>query len=490
MTRPDPVTTTALLRARTPAPTAPVLTAPPPPGVRARPPRRPSAVVTAAVAVVVGCGVGVVTTTAGTTAGPAAVVAPVVLVALVLVARRAPHLVVALGALSLPLGQVEAGPVELVQLVTLLAAVAVLVPAALRLDLRLPPWPVAGPLAAFVVLALAGTTRAPEAEVAFRLDVQLVLLVLLTCATTTAVRTPAQLRTVTVSLVAAGGVIAATALLDAGPTETYYGGSVVTGRALGIFAQPNELGIVSAVLAVLATGVALTADRPAVRRGGAVAALLLLGALGLSLSRGAWVGAVVGLVALAVLVPRARRPLGRATAVVAAVVGLLGLVGVGPAAEVVGRLGSLATTGDNPYDQRPIIWGQAFRLIQESPVLGQGPGGYTAAAAEGALPDGTFLEVEHAHNLLLNVAVEHGLPGLAALLCLVAGLAALVRTRTTATSDPLPRVLTAALVVVLGHGFFDYPLRNPTALTTTWLVLSLLAAALAGAARHRQEADA
>ncbi len=125
----------------------------------------------------------------------------------------------------------------------------------------------------------------------------------------------------------------------------------------------------------------------------------------------------------------------------------------------------------NPYDQRPLIWAEGLRLVAEAPLLGHGPGGYFLEAASDALRAGAVLEVEHAHHLLLNTAVEFGLVGLVALLALVAGLGAAAAAGPAcrcACRAPrrrrrwLPGVLAAALVPVLAHGMLDYPLRNPS----------------------------
>lgn len=445
----------------------------------------PGAVVALAV---LGAGAGLVLTLAGERLGPVAVVAlPALLLGGCLLLGRPRWAVLGLAA-SLPLGQVGAGPVELVQATTAAVLLVVLPAAAATGGLRLPTAPVAVALLAVLATAAMSATQASSTDVAFRLLVQLVLLVGLTVAMTTTLRTPAHVEQLVLVLALAGAAVAGPVLLGAGPTETFYGGGVVTGRAVGIFAQPNELGLFSAVLLVLALGGALLASTRRRRRVALLAAGLLAASLSLSLSRGAWLGALAGLVALAVLVPAARRALLRWAAVALVLVAGLGALGVGPVPDLVeglaGRAGSVASASTNPYDQRDLIWAEGIRLVGDSPWWGQGPGGYTLPAADAALRDGALLEVEHAHNLLLGSAVEHGLLGLAALLGLCGALVlGLVRSRRS--TDPVAReaapwaaVLVAALVVVLAHGVVDYPLRNPTVLTTVWTVLSLLVVAV------------
>ena len=51
--------------------------------------------------------------------------------------------------------------------------------------------------------------------------------------------------------------------------------------------------------------------------------------------------------------------------------------------------------------------------------------------------------------------------------------------------------LIAALVAVATHGMLDYPLRNATAVTTVWLLVALLTAAIhrAGAGRFTPRSE-
>ena len=67
--------------------------------------------------------------------------------------------------------------------------------------------------------------------------------------------------------------------------------------------------MVAAALLILAIGVGITTARPATRLLCVVSGALLLAALAESFSRGAWIGAAAGLLALAVLSPPSRSPL-------------------------------------------------------------------------------------------------------------------------------------------------------------------------------------
>ncbi len=132
---------------------------------------------------------------------------------------------------------------------------------------------------------------------------------------------------------------------------------------------------------------------------------------------------------------------------------------------------------------RLLIWARALPMIADFPLTGIGlntfpviqPLLYPAFALRG----GSWV---HAHNLYLQTALDLGLPGLLALLALVAtalrGLRAAVR---TARPAPLVRALAtataAALAIWLVAGLVDSPVRlgNKTGLEV-WLLLGLACA--------------
>jgi O-antigen ligase len=285
-----------------------------------------------------------------------------------------------------------------------------------------------------------------------------------------------------------GAGICLTALGSVAQLRSADSGNVVTGRAVGVFGQPNELGSFAAIVMVLALA-CFFAWPP----GRARLACLLAGAAGtagllLSLSRGAWIGAALGVLLLAVLVPAVRRPL-------AAVAG--GTVALGAAftavagtsspviAIVVDRLMSI-TSPSNPYDDRPAIWAEAIRQTAEHPILGVGAVGFPGTTVyENAALHGS--PADHAHNILLVLASEQGLLGL----LIFGGLVlttAIMGTRVLQELDPAVPVhsrrralvagMLAALASVLGQGAIDFPLRHPVLSTTVWLLLGLVAAAI------------
>lgn len=284
-------------------------------------------------------------------------------------------------------------------------------------------------------------------------------------------------------LVVVGGVVAAMALASAGSLHAVNSGNVVAGRLTGPFSQPNELGQFCAALLPVAVGCLVTSAsrrRTAVL---AVAAVLLAAACVLSMSRGSWIGALAALTFLAICDPSTRRTLG---AVGSALLGICVAAMVLPTSTaLLGVLGSrIRTLGDptqNQYDDRPLIWGEAWRQATDHPWLGVGPGGFPAAASSSTSAVSAD-PPDHPHDLVLTVLAERGVIGLALGAVVVAGCLLAVRrvlfavphlgTAATVLRTRSLAVI-AALAAVLVHGAFDVPLRNPIVAGLVWTLLGM-----------------
>ena len=189
----------------------------------------------------------------------------------------------------------------------------------------------------------------------------------------------------------------------------------------GIFGHPNLLGGFLAL--AIPSMVALAASETVWwrRLSGSLLVMAAMAGLVFTYSRGAWLGTGVGLL---ILLP----VLGRGFWLILGAV-LLGPVLVGmvtSAGAVLARLDSIAAVGSDPaLMERLEIWGMAFRLVAEHPLLGVGLGNFQAAYGRLMVPDLPLLTYplelpEHAHNLFLNLAVEVGLVGVSAFAWLLA----------------------------------------------------------------------
>ncbi len=192
---------------------------------------------------------------------------------------------------------------------------------------------------------------------------------------------------------------------------------------------------------------------------GASALCLGLAALVLTASRGAWLGLAAGLLTASCLEGRsylARRPLVRRLAD-GLLMGLLlaGLIGF-----------SLALTWPNlePWlDTLPRgatvisrlkLWRDSLTLIGDYPFTGSGLGSTEMVYSSYVLLLHVGFIDRHVHNLLLQIAVEQGLPGLVIFLGLLGlALGELVRWyRRGDGVDTLRWAATAAVIALLGQG--------------------------------------
>lgn len=194
-----------------------------------------------------------------------------------------------------------------------------------------------------------------------------------------------------------------------------------------------------------------------------LATLLMLTVLVLTKSRGAWIAGI--LVLFLVLVYRQRYFLGLVPLVL---IGVGVLVWRGNLPALLDRIGSSGIVSG--WQGRIEIWSRALYMIQDFPFTGIGAGTFDEIAH-------TFYpffliepgyKVGHAHNLLLQVAVDLGLPGLIAFLSLLLATfwSALhsIKFYCRANQNAFEVLAWAAMVSLIGmlaHGMLD---------ATTWII--------------------
>jgi len=266
-----------------------------------------------------------------------------------------------------------------------------------------------------------------------------------------------------------------------GSVSTEFGGAeIVSGRLQGAFDSPNQLGSLCALMVPVCTGLVFGMRTVRGRVLAGFAVLILLTTLMLSLSRGAWVGAGVALLFMLIKLREARRLL-IVLAVPLIVVGFFvwSLTGTKTDVKVVGER-ARAITVLSPYDDRRVIYREAYREIRENPLLGVGPGGFPVASTR-VVSESATLSYAHAHNLYLNWAAEVGLPSVIIILGFAFNLALSANTASRGArvrGDPQDRAivigLSAALISVLVQGFFDYVIPNPVVWAALWIVIGSL----------------
>lgn len=439
----------------------------------------------------VGVGLAALTTTptgVPTAMGPGAILAvPAGLAALLLMVRwPAAALLTVVFALPVASVEVPETPLRVIDI----AALVVVFAAAARVVWHprsvndLSPWLL--PALGLVLAAVLSIPRAHQLGLAAGQSASLAFGVGIAVAAGLLVRGWASAWRLVSALLGVAAGIALHALSTVESMGTAFGGSVVTGRIEGIFAEPNELASFTAAMCMLGLGAALAARAVWARAALLVAVGVFGTALLMSLSRGGWVGGLLGLVALVVLLPASAR---RAWPAVLPVIGLVLVLGLVEAdttqVEVIQRRASTLLAGErSPYDNRGAIWQEGLRQFTERPLTGQGAANFPVAS-ETRVSEARTVRAVHAHNVPLTVAAEVGLAGLAALLALTGGAAVAVGRRVrrlhaagAQSQAALVVGLAAALTTFVGHGLVDFTLRNPALSAVVWLLTGLLLAAV------------
>jgi putative inorganic carbon (hco3(-)) transporter len=355
---------------------------------------------------------------------------------------------------------------KLIQIVTLIVA-ALTVFRRVTQGLSPLPW---APQMWLWLLFLAGsviaTPSALDVAKALREDALVAIGLLLALVVFGAVRSMGDVRASVATLLAVGAGMVLYGLWGTSTLEPTLGATVVENRPHAGFDSPNGYGGFSAFILVVAVGATLGARTRATRLGAGLTMVLCLVALSLSLSRGAWIGAAVAIVGVLILLPEARRTflLTGAGAVVCLFL-IASVLPLSPQLKLMqARITTLADPAGNPYDARPLLWREAVRQIADDPWTGQGPGNFAEASLRGHSV-ATNIGLEHAHNALLTVAAQDGLPNALLLAGFTVVMAVTLRRTVRRLADLRDRALLVgvgcACLVPVAQGLFDYGLRGP-----------------------------
>lgn len=255
-------------------------------------------------------------------------------------------------------------------------------------------------------------------------------------------------------------------------------------RAYGTFAQPNPYAGYLGLTLPLAYGLLIAGpgsppasgkDRHSLFSTGAVmlyaggAGGLMLVAMLLSLSRGAWIGAAVAAFAVSVLLSRRAAVVSAVVAVAGALFVALGGIDVLPAAlrqratDFVPYVGQLDVRGVEITDQNFAVierlahWQAGIGMFADNPWLGVGIGNYAAVYPAYSVPPWDDA-LGHAHNIYINFAAETGLVGLVAYLLFWAAAFLLTWQAVRSTAGLWRGIAIGCLGVFVhlaAHNFFD-----------------------------------
>lgn len=279
-------------------------------------------------------------------------------------------------------------------------------------------------------------------------------------------------------------------------------------RAYGTIGQPNSFAgylnmawPLALALAMMMTGSAwrngTQPRRTAVRRWGLAVILwgiagVVLAALLASFSRGAWIGAAIGVVGMALSLGRRTLPVLLGLTAAGVAMALLAVTGALPEALIV-RLASIwrsvawfdaaavTVTPENfAVVERMAHLQAGWEMFRSAPLFGVGPGNYSVAYPEFAV-GAWYASRGHAHNYYLHMAAEAGIIGLVAYLALIGGV---IRQTVCALRRATDPVLYSAAVggcgiitAAAGHNLFEnlHVLNFGIQLTVMWAVIGAIA---------------
>lgn len=207
--------------------------------------------------------------------------------------------------------------------------------------------------------------------------------------------------------------------------------------------------------------------------------LRILGALGLSAlvlmllqlqSRGALVALSAGLALYLTLHRRWALPL----IPLALLLGLYVNAFTGASSQLGFLVGNSAAQIPASMSGRETIWLDALHLIASSPLWGIGLGAWSHVVS---LQPGNTLSgpsLDHAHNLLLQVALDTGIPGLAAFLALFAlALYSAWHAYSARFQVPLAIAVICGLVTIIIHGMLDSVTWGTVSSIIFWFLFAL-----------------
>jgi O-antigen ligase len=293
--------------------------------------------------------------------------------------------------------------------------------------------------------------------------------------------------------VATGGVIVGlVGWMQTLGADPVFGIAAPEGRIFSTIGQSNSLGSYLVVTTVIAAAFLARPERT-VRVAGALAMLVMIGALVLTASRGGYAGLVVaGVVGCACLVWASGTPWTRvlvvglaALAVLAVLVASIGPVRAGVDDAWTRTVGGTGNTRDPSNRIHTVLWHEAWRISLDHPLVGTGQETfpdvvppYLADQSQQVQFGLSPFRLESPHDVYLAITTGAGFPALAAYLTFVVAVVVLLLRGARRAASPATRALLVAVVaVVAGHLVTDAFMTAD--LSATWLTWLLMGGALA-----------
>jgi O-antigen ligase len=268
-------------------------------------------------------------------------------------------------------------------------------------------------------------------------------------------------------------------------------------RASGTYISPNHLAGFLEMTLPLALAYSMAGRmRASMRILIGYAAVVILAAIAVTLSRGGWLGAMTACFLFIFLLLGQKQY--RIPALVALATLSVGALTLLPHAMSIRlRLGRMFASSDLNENTRFAIWEPALRMWRDHPLWGVGPGHFDSIF-RAYRPQGVQLQPDWVHNDYLNTLTDWGLIGtgivLAAWILLFVGLLKTWRSVKPQNSDLGPVTgsgrfaftagSTSGLAAILAHSWFDFNMHIPANAILCVTLMALLAGHIRFASRR------
>lgn len=281
-------------------------------------------------------------------------------------------------------------------------------------------------------------------------------------------------------LTIAAGITGAIAVAHGSHQEVLDGGTLATNRAQGSFSQPNVLAFFLVLAVPVSLMLALEGSRTT-RLIAMLAAGLAIAGLVLTLSRDGIIGGSLSIAMLLLWRPFRRMSLVALAVMLAFTVGNLGSIEKSSEVKIVQK--RLATLeGSDAVGERGRIYATAPKMFLNNLPFGVGEGNFEYASLRYDLLGPEDLPYNHAHDVLLTIAVELGIPGLIAIIwmwcCIGDLLVKAVRARWRPREGPIGVAIAASVVAIVPSSIADYPLRTDVIAAAFLILIAMLAASV------------
>jgi O-antigen ligase len=239
-------------------------------------------------------------------------------------------------------------------------------------------------------------------------------------------------------------------------------GGVTRMRAFGFFPDPHNFAFFVNLCLFAGLGCVFSQKKMATKVWVGAAVTLMIAAVALSFSRGAYFGLLAGGVFFALIFLKRSGVLGKALVVVVAI---FVLVFVFNSNIITQRLATSFNLKEGSNAERYKNWRQAAGMIQDYPLGGVGLGNY-AKTVDPTAADRSSI---YAHNLFLDIAAETGVLNAIIFLLLIF----VSVWRNIRNNNMISLGAAAGLIAFLIHSIFDTALYSPQVLTMLLIIIAL-----------------